>query len=114
MATSKISTAKRGHNSPLSRVKVGTLRSICQRAVMRREKSASSEMISTVGVSTGEVFLFLSSSFSVVMFFVGAPSVQVAGPRNLAPSLGYSRFQTRGLRQAGPRALQPAQAQAQL
>jgi len=42
-------TAKRGHRSPLSMVKVGTLRSICQRAVTRREKSTSSEMISTVG-----------------------------------------------------------------
>jgi hypothetical protein len=52
IATSKMSTEKRGHNSPLSSVKVGMLRSICQRAVMRREKSASSEMISTVGIST--------------------------------------------------------------
>ncbi len=55
MATSNTSTAKRGHRSPLRSVNVGTLRSICQRAVMRREKSASSEMISTVGVSTGEL-----------------------------------------------------------
>src|SRR5206468_7006561 len=49
---SNTSTAKRGHRSPLNRVNVGALRSICQRAVMRREKSTSSEMMSTVGACT--------------------------------------------------------------
>jgi hypothetical protein len=54
IATSNPSTAKRGHKSPLSTVNAGGLRSICQRAVMRREKSTSSEMISTVGASTSK------------------------------------------------------------
>src|SRR5271154_3134698 len=83
MATAKSSTL-RGHRSPLSMVNAGTLRSACQRAVMLRENSTSSEITSTVGWSTCKLPLF-----GLVAQF-GAP--HLAGVPNLSHSSEYSEL----------------------
>src|ERR1039458_2864282 len=78
IATSNTSAAKRGHNSPLRSVNVGTLRSICQRAVTRREKSTSSEMISTVGACTCNYLFAFNFAFNPAILSISCTTLRTA------------------------------------
>src|ERR1039458_6439418 len=78
IATSNTSAAKRGHNSPLRSVNVGTLRSICQRAVTRREKSTSSEMISTVGACTCNYLFAFKFAFNPAILSISCTTLRTA------------------------------------